>query len=174
MGCVAPTGRNSRSWMKRSSLACTSTSTLQISSRKTVPRLAASKIPRLSLVAPVNEPFTCPNSSDSSSVTVSAPQSTAKKRSCFLGLRLWIARATSSLPVPVSPMISTVLDVVATLRRFRYTSCIVGLEPTMPANIAGSSPGGAGAPWLRSSSCRRSQALRATAAISSGVNGFGR
>ncbi len=76
-------------------------------------------MPRLSLVAPVNEPFRWPNSSDSSSVTVSAPQSTAKNRSCFRGLRSWMARATSSLPVPVSPMIRTVLDVDATLRMLR-------------------------------------------------------
>ena len=84
-----------------------------------MPRLATSKMPRLSLVAPVNDPFTWPNSSLSSSVTDSAPQSTAKNRSCLRGLRVWMARATSSLPVPVSPMIRTVLDVVATLRRLR-------------------------------------------------------
>ena len=55
-----------------------------------------------------------------------------------------------------------------------YGTNILGLQlaPTMPAKAEISPPPGACPPRLRSSSCRRSQALRATAAISSGVKGF--
>ena len=47
-------------------------------------------------------------------------------------LRAWIARATSSLPVPVSPVRSTVLLVSATSSARSITSCIARLRPTMP------------------------------------------
>ena len=42
------------------------------------------------------------------------------------GLRSWMARATSSLPVPVSPVISTLLFVGATRRMSSKTACIGG------------------------------------------------
>ena len=47
-------------------------------------------------------------------------------------LRSWMARATSSLPVPVSPRMSTVASVGATLPMRAKTSSIGGDEPTMP------------------------------------------
>ena len=47
-------------------------------------------------------------------------------------LRAWMARATSSLPVPVSPVIRTVLLVSATSSALRITSSIARLRPTMP------------------------------------------
>jgi len=43
-----------------------------------------------------------------------AAQFTATNNPCRRRLRWWIARATSSLPVPVSPPISTVDEVAAT------------------------------------------------------------
>ncbi|MCY1445474.1 hypothetical protein D9M71_619890 [compost metagenome] len=46
--------------------------------------------------------------------------------------RLCRARATSSLPVPDSPWISTLESVGATLRILPYRSCIGGQEPMMP------------------------------------------
>ncbi|MNN50461.1 hypothetical protein D3C81_1650470 [compost metagenome] len=46
--------------------------------------------------------------------------------------RLCRARATSSLPVPDSPWISTLESVGATLRILLYMSCIGGQEPMMP------------------------------------------
>ena len=64
---------------------------------------ASSNRPSLRLIAPVNAPFSCPNSSDSSSVSVSAPQLTLTNGPCARFERAWIARATSSLPVPDSP-----------------------------------------------------------------------
>ncbi len=42
-----------------------------------------------------------------------------------------IARAISSLPVPLSPVISTVERVGATLRATANTCCIAGLAPTI-------------------------------------------
>ncbi|MDT4874942.1 hypothetical protein FQZ97_1102780 [compost metagenome] len=46
--------------------------------------------------------------------------------------RLCRARATSSLPVPDSPWISTLESVGATLRILPYSPCIGGQEPMMP------------------------------------------
>ena len=47
-------------------------------------------------------------------------------------LRLWMARASSSLPVPVSPMMKTVLLVSATRSAWRISSCTTRLRPTIP------------------------------------------
>ncbi len=58
-----------------------------ISSRKMVPPSAASKSPFLLPVAPVKLPFTWPNSSLSSRVSVSAEQFTATKGLSLRGLR---------------------------------------------------------------------------------------
>jgi hypothetical protein len=86
-----------------------------ISSRKSVPPFARSKQPARRSVAPVKLPFSCPNSSDSISVGEIAPQfsgtndpSERTESSCSVS-------ATSSLPVPVSPVTSTVASVRATL-----------------------------------------------------------
>ena len=46
--------------------------------------------------------------------------------------RLCRARATSSLPVPDSPWISTLESVGATLRILLYISCMAAQEPMMP------------------------------------------
>jgi hypothetical protein len=63
--------------------------------------------------APVKAPRTWPKSSESSSVSDSAPQFSATNgRSLRCELK-WIARAMSSLPVPDSPVMSTVLLVGA-------------------------------------------------------------
>ena len=51
--------------------------------------------------------------------------------SALRGEQAWIARATSSLPVPLSPVTMTVLLVVATVRIRRFRSCITGLSPMM-------------------------------------------
>ena len=68
-----------------------------------MPLSASSKRPSLRLIAPVNAPFSWPNSSLSSSVSVSAPQLTLMNGPAARFERAWIARATSSLPVPDSP-----------------------------------------------------------------------
>ena len=45
------------------------------------------------------------------------------------GLAAWMARATSSLPVPLSPKISTVVSVAATISISSSTRRIAGLLP---------------------------------------------
>ena len=77
------------------------------SSRKIVPPCAASKKPARSCKAPVNAPRRWPNSSLSSSDSGTAAQFTAMNGFSPLGLARCSARATSSLPVPVSPVTST-------------------------------------------------------------------
>ena len=67
--------------------------------------------------APVKAPFSWPNSSLSSSSRLIAAQFTATNgRAAPRGCGSWSACATSSLPVPISPRISTVRSVSATLR----------------------------------------------------------
>ena len=49
-----------------------------------------------------------------------------------------MARATSSLPVPLSPVISTGTSCSATRPMALYTSRIAGQEPTMAPSASGS------------------------------------
>ena len=104
---VPPRRSISRCWRARSSLACRSTRRLPTSSRKSVPPWASSNLPGLRAYAPVKAPFSWPKSSDSSSESGIAARLTATKGCARRGLWLWMARATSSLPVPLSAVIST-------------------------------------------------------------------
>ena len=63
---LLPTRSNVLSCSTRSSLACSAGAISLISSSSSVPPSASSKRPRRSLSAPVNAPFSWPNSSDSS------------------------------------------------------------------------------------------------------------
>ena len=49
--------------------------------------------------------------------------------------RRWMARATSSLPVPVSPVMRTVESLGATLEMRESTACKSGEVPTISSNI---------------------------------------
>ena len=100
---VEPTGMNSRSWRTRSSLVWMIGVSSPISSRKAVPRSACWNSPALSAMAPVNEPLTWPNSSLSRRLSGMALQVMGTKGLAATRERLWMARATSSLPVPDSP-----------------------------------------------------------------------
>ncbi len=60
--------------------------------------------------APVKAPFSWPKSSASSSVSGSAAQFTATNGPWRRALRSWTQRATSSLPVPLCPVTSTVVS----------------------------------------------------------------
>jgi len=100
---------NSLSWRTRSSDACVSGGNSPTSSRKIVPPSAASNRPILRWTAPVNAPFSWPNSSEAISDAGIAAQLTRMKARLARFDRLWMARATSSLPVPVSPRMSTVV-----------------------------------------------------------------
>ena len=64
--------------------------------------------------APVNAPFSWPKSSLSRSASGSAAQLSATNGLPVRGLDSWSARATSSLPVPLSPRTSTVARLRAT------------------------------------------------------------
>src|SRR5262249_30312532 len=70
--------------------------------------------PGLVSAAPVNAPFSYPNSSDSSSSSGSDAQSIVIYCDPRLRLRSCIWRATTSLPVPDSPNTRTLASVAAT------------------------------------------------------------
>ena len=58
-----------------------------------------------------------------------APMSTVMKTSRALADLRWIARATSSFPVPFSPRIRMFASVSATFSIVRNTCCIASLVP---------------------------------------------
>ena len=103
-----------------------------ISSRKMVPPSAMSNFPGLKLVAPVKAPFSWPNNSLSSrSSGMAAQLSLIKGLSCRL-LWSWILAATNSLPVPLSPKISTVESVGDTFLIKLSNPRIARLSPIIP------------------------------------------
>ena len=94
-----------------------------------MPRWASSNLPILRLTAPVKAPFSWPKSSLSRMSLGMAPQLIARKRSSRRGLAWWRAAATSSLPVPLSPVTSTVERVGATTRICSNSVSIGGEVP---------------------------------------------
>ncbi len=112
---LLPSRPTSLSWITRRSFACNSGRSAEISSRKSVPPLACSNLPMLRVCAPVNEPFSWPNSWLSISSLGMAAQLMATN-GLLLRLPCWCKDlAMSSLPVPLSPVIRTELVVLATL-----------------------------------------------------------
>ncbi len=109
-----------------------------ISSRKRVPLWASSALPTLRPVAPVKAPFSCPNSSFSSSASGIAAQLMATKGPWERAESWCSARLITSLPVPLSPCSSTVVSVPAA----RCSSSIAAFR-------AGSSPITLGRPKRR-------------------------
>jgi hypothetical protein len=101
------------------------------SSRKMVPRSACQNLPICFTVAPVNDPFTRPNSSDSINSSWIAAQLTSMKRCAARELLRWIVRATSSLPTPLSPSNITVALVGAARVTASRTTRSAGLPPTI-------------------------------------------
>ena len=168
---VAPTRRNFRSWRTRSSFTCMTGDISPISSSRIVPCSATSMSPFLLLSAPVKAPRTCPNSSDSRSVSGSAPQLMATNGLVRRVEFPWTARATSSFPVPDSPVTSTVLFVGATRRIRSFSSWMTVLSPM----ICSKSPACTCAVLsavFSSLSCRCSTASRTFALSSSTANGL--
>jgi len=88
------------------------------------------------------------------------------------GKLLWMARATSSLPVPLSPVMRIVDRLGAAWAMSSKTCVILGLRPMMPENLwcrRAASP----LSWVFSSRSRRcSIALRRTTSTSSFLNGL--
>ena len=142
-----------------------------ISSRKRVPPCACSKRPRWRLCAPVNAPRSWPKSSDSSSSGGTAGVLTAMKGPFEHGLCSWRARATSSFPVPDSPVMSTVTVERESRPIARNTSCMAEAEPTIVAGV----PSLSGAPGTPAAAPRPLATARsATVTTSSMSRGLAR
>ena len=109
-----PRRENCWSWRTCRSLACNDGGISPISSSRIVPLLQISNLPGLAWVAPVNAPASYPNSSLSSKSAGTAAQFTFKNVRCARGESLWIKRAITSLPVPLSPNIRTGMSTCAT------------------------------------------------------------
>ncbi len=107
-----------------------------ISSSSRLPPSAAWNSPRWFASAPVKAPFTWPNSSDSSSASGIALQFTATKGRPARGLARWMAWASSSLPVPLSPRSSTLASERATILASASSSFIPLERLTMPSRHA--------------------------------------
>ena len=125
---LAPTGVISRSCSARRILACVGSGMSPTSSRNSVPPCASRKRPARSLAAPVKAPFTWPKSSLSIRSAGMAAQLTATKGRSARTLLRCRARATSSLPVPVSPSTSTVASLSAA-RPMRLKTCRMASLP---------------------------------------------
>ena len=104
-----------------------------ISSRNSVPPLATSTLPMVCLWAPVKAPRSWPNNSLSSRFSGIAAQLMATKRCLLRPLRSCSARASSSLPVPLSPSSSTEMSVDATFSIVRHSFSIASSAAMMPA-----------------------------------------
>ena len=138
-----------------------------ISSRKRVPPSACSKRPRRIAWAPVKAPRSWPKSSLSSRSLGIAAVLIAMNAFGARGLWRCSARATNSLPVPDSPLISTVAWECASRPIARKTSCIAGAWP----RISGASSSvGIASTWRRLSSSAR----RTSSTAWSTSNGLGR
>ena len=92
-----------------------------------MPPSASSNLPRRSDVAPVNEPFSWPNSSVSISSVGIAAQFTFTNGPAANGLALWMCAASSSLPVPDSPISSTRASERAAIDACSTARCHAGL-----------------------------------------------
>ncbi|EKD38793.1 MAG: hypothetical protein ACD_75C00605G0001 [uncultured bacterium] len=102
-----PTRSKVFSWRTLSNFDCSGSGISPTSSRKMVPVSASSNLPLRMTTAPVKAPFSWPKSSLSSKFSERAAQLTAMKGCVSRGLFMWMALATSSLPVPLSPVIKT-------------------------------------------------------------------
>ena len=125
-----PTRSISPSWSTRRSFGWRSSGSSPISSRKSVPPFASSKRPIFRPTAPVNAPRSWPKRSLSMSDAGMAAQFTLTSTASFRRLRAWMAWAISSLPVPVSPVTSTVESVGATCSTLLSTRRSAGDPPT--------------------------------------------
>ena len=159
IGRVPPTRSNSCSCKTRSKAIWASGGSSPTSSRKSVPPLANSNLPKRCWVAPVKAPFSWPNNSEVIRSRGIAAQFTLTNAREARFDRRWMARATSSLPVPVSPVIRTVESVGATLEMRERTDFKAEEVPTISSNIEALSISSRRAMFSRrrvSSACLRS------------------
>src|SRR6476660_5640793 len=136
---VPPSRSTVRFCRTRSSFTCIDSGTSSMSSRKIVPPSASSNRPGRSLIAPVKAPRSWPNSSDSISVSENSAQLTATNGWCLRRLDWWMSVAVTSLPVPLSPVTSTVLSLFPIMRRNSNTARIRALRPTTKESNTGAS-----------------------------------
>ncbi len=122
----APTRSTSPVSSTRSSLACCRTASVPISSSSSVPPSASSNRPIRSVRASVKAPFTWPNISLSKRPSESPPRLTATSGRAARGEAAWSHWATTSLPVPCSPLISTFASDAATRSMSWSTGRIAG------------------------------------------------
>ena len=122
----APTRSTSPVSSTRSSLACCRSARVPISSSSRVPPSASSNRPIRSARASVNAPFTWPNISLSKSPSESPPRLTATSGRAARGEAAWSHWATTSLPVPCSPLTSTFASDAATRSMSWSTGRIAG------------------------------------------------
>jgi hypothetical protein len=132
----APTRRTRFVSSTRSSRACISSGISVISSSSSVPLFARSNTPACMRDAPVKLPFSKPNNSASIKVGGMAPQLIATNGPPARALPACSDSATSSLPQPLSPQISTAESVGATLTISRRTASIASLLPMSLFSIA--------------------------------------
>src|SRR5258708_1162003 len=124
-------------WRAGRSLGWTGRGSSPISSRKMVPPCASWNLPWWSVRASVNAPFTWPKSSLSMRAGGMAAQLTRMNGALARVLRSCRRCATTSLPLPVSPVMSTVA-LVAAMRSSLSPNCF-------RAVLSPSNPGAAGA-----------------------------
>ena len=129
MSLSLPTRQILFSCSARSTLACAASDMSPISSMKSVPPSACSNLPLRCLIAEVKAPFSCPKSSLSISSEGMAAQFTSTNGAAARELLACSQRATSSLPVPFSPVISTRASHGATLSISWRTCSICGEVP---------------------------------------------
>src|SRR5579862_1996255 len=132
---LPPTGLMVLSCIARRSFACNSRGNSPTSSKKMVPPLAATNGPVLLQTAPVKAPRTCPKNSDSMRLGETAAQSTGTNGSSRRGPALWMALATSSFPVPVSPSIVTQKSPDENRSIREYNPSIGGELPIIPNRL---------------------------------------
>lgn len=83
-------------------------------------------------MAPVNEPFSCPKSSESIVPSGIAPQLTAIYLECLRDENPCMILGKNSLPVPLSPVTNTERSIGATCMARETAAISPGALPTMP------------------------------------------
>ena len=124
-----------RSCRKRRSLTCKAGGMAEISSRNRVPPAACCSRPSRRPGVPAKAPLSWPKSSLSSRGSAKAAQWSLRNGSLARGLCSWMAVAISSLPVPGSPVISTLALEAATCGSSFSTFCMAGELPTRLAKL---------------------------------------
>ncbi|MNN10810.1 hypothetical protein D3C81_1237440 [compost metagenome] len=171
---LPPRRSTTRSCSMRSSFTCTSRLMLSISSRNSVPPLANSNLPMRRFCAPVNAPGSWPNSSLSTTDSASAPALIATNGPSRRLDRSCRARATTSLPAPVSPRISTSARVPARAPICSRRRCMDGDWPTRRVASCWRSLRARRKLRLSSTRRRRARARRTLSSRASLAKGFSR